>query len=196
MGTRSTLLPIIVVSGFVMAACGADGPEARRLNDVPTCERVEPVEMAAMDMGADTHDETATDTHDETATDTHDEAALGVDDVDVAYALDMIDIDFGCKLPTVPLGTVVQLQFVNTGQIEHEAVIGDQAAQDAAEQAMRAAGPATEHGHDHATPSISLGPGESGQLIVHFDEPGDLIMGCHVAGHYEAGMHLPFSVST
>lgn len=36
--------------------------------------------------------------------------------------------------------------------------------------------------------AVTLEPGESAEVIATFDEAGTLIIGCHVPGHWEAGM--------
>jgi uncharacterized cupredoxin-like copper-binding protein len=36
--------------------------------------------------------------------------------------------------------------------------------------------------------AVAVGPGETAELTYTFHEAGELIMGCHVAGHYLAGM--------
>jgi uncharacterized cupredoxin-like copper-binding protein len=35
---------------------------------------------------------------------------------------------------------------------------------------------------------VTLEPGETAEVIATFDEAGDLMIGCHVPGHWEAGM--------
>ena len=42
---------------------------------------------------------------------------------------------------------------------------------------------------------MTLQPGETDELIVVFDEPGELIIGCHIAGHWDEGMHSSFLVT-
>jgi uncharacterized cupredoxin-like copper-binding protein len=50
-------------------------------------------------------------------------------------------------------------------------------------------------GHDNGAkddggllPAVTLEPGETAEVIATFDEAGDLMIGCHVPGHWEAGM--------
>ena len=68
------------------------------------------------------------------------------------------------------------------------------AVQDDAELAMQAITADDDHAHAHEVPSIILEPGGTGQLVVSFDEPAKLIIGCHIAGHWDAGMHGEFRV--
>lgn len=84
----------------------------------------------------------------------------------------------------VPAGVPVVLEVVNVGKVDHEIVIGDQHVQDEAEEAMAGGG----HSHDGDVPSLYLGPGERGTLEVTFEQPGTLLLGCHIPGHWDAGM--------
>jgi uncharacterized cupredoxin-like copper-binding protein len=85
-------------------------------------------------------------------------------------------------------GETVRLVFVNTGQLPHEAVIGSTAEQQAHEvemQKMRDTGGTMQHHHPNA---ISLVPGGTGELVWRFGKPGRFEIGCHLPGHYAAGM--------
>jgi uncharacterized cupredoxin-like copper-binding protein len=61
-----------------------------------------------------------------------------------------------------------------------------------------AADPADDHdadgGHDADIPSLSLEPGETGEIIMTFDAGGNTIIGCHVPGHWAAGMRQDVTV--
>lgn len=96
-------------------------------------------------------------------------------------------------------GETVRLHLINAGLVVHEAVIGDQAAQDAwaaAEAAVAGAPPGP-------TPAISLAPEVAGlRLVVASGERVDLTLtvpanvdewfvGCHIPGHLEKGMQIP-----
>ena len=93
---------------------------------------------------------------------------------------------------SVPVGVPVTFSVVNPGVVDHELVIGDGTAQDEAEAAMRSGSGHAAHGaaghHGEDVPSIYLRPGESGELTVTFSKKGDLLIGCHVPGHWAAGM--------
>lgn len=43
--------------------------------------------------------------------------------------------------------------------------------------------------------TVEVRPGETGELTVTFDKPGDVVIGCHQPGHYEAGMRATVAVS-
>lgn len=98
---------------------------------------------------------------------------------------------FGPQTLSVPAGQRVSFFVTNAGVVDHELVIGDAHAQQEAEAAMTSGdhaghGNAAHHGGE--IPSIYLRPGESGQLVVTFPKAGELLIGCHVPGHWAAGM--------
>lgn len=45
------------------------------------------------------------------------------------------------------------------------------------------------------TMAVTVAPGETADLEVVVDEPGTWYLGCHLLGHYEAGMEVPLTVS-
>jgi uncharacterized cupredoxin-like copper-binding protein len=59
---------------------------------------------------------------------------------------------------------------------------------------------ATPDGHDEegAIAPVVLKAGESGEMIVTFDDPDatSTIIGCHIPGHWEAGMRLDVTVDS
>jgi Cu+-exporting ATPase len=86
----------------------------------------------------------------------------------------------------VRAGETVAFVVTNTGEAEHEFVIGDEATQLAHEDEMAAAG---DHGDEGAAPNaVSVAPGATATLVYAFAEPGTLLIGCHEPGHYAAGM--------
>jgi uncharacterized cupredoxin-like copper-binding protein len=99
---------------------------------------------------------------------------------------------FAPKKLSVPAGKPVTFFVTNPGVVDHELVIGDAHAQDEAEAAMRSGAGHTAHGnaghHADEVPAIYLRPGESGELTVTLPENGELLIGCHVPGHWAAGM--------
>jgi uncharacterized cupredoxin-like copper-binding protein len=90
----------------------------------------------------------------------------------------------------VPVGVPVTFVVTNVGVAPHEFVIGDEAAQLAHETTM--GGRATMD-HDEPT-AIGVAPGETKELTLTFDEPGEVLAGCHIPGHYAAGMRADISV--
>jgi len=91
---------------------------------------------------------------------------------------------------TVTAGQPVTFVVTNTGALEHEFYLGDEAAQ-AEQEAMMQSGEMV-----HNTPEgITVEPGETMELTYTFDEPGVTIAGCHVIGHYAADMKATITVS-
>lgn len=91
-------------------------------------------------------------------------------------------------------GDSVTFEVTNVGAVRHEFFIGDVAEHDEHAAEMREGAGA--HSDDaHANPaSISVDPGESETLTYAFEEAGQLEVGCHEPGHYEAGMRAPITV--
>lgn len=91
---------------------------------------------------------------------------------------------------TVPAGVPVTFVVTNTGVVEHEFYLGDEAVQAAHEQEMLDMG-----GMTHDDPEgIPVKPGETRSLTYTFPVAGKTIAGCHVAGHYGAGMRTEIIV--
>lgn len=125
--------------------------------------------------------------------------------------IDMVDIAFEPDVVRVSPGERVTFVFTNTGEVLHEAVIGDEAAQAAHGEWMEAGqghgqGHGQSNGHDDSSASIEhldqadvasvqLGPGERGSLLHEVGaEPDDQLIACHLPGHFEAGMQIRIEV--
>jgi uncharacterized cupredoxin-like copper-binding protein len=93
---------------------------------------------------------------------------------------------------TVPMGVPVTFVVTNAGSLDHEFYLGDEAAQDEHEQEMIEMGGMT---HDEPE-GIALRPGETKELTYTFTGPGQMLAGCHVAGHYGAGMKAEIEVGS
>ena len=119
-----------------------------------------------------------------------DEPALASAGEDRTVEIEMRDIAYAPSSVDVRAGEKVRFVFTNTGQVTHDAFIGDAAAQDEHEKDMRS-------GHDHgaASNAISLKPGKQGQLVHTFERPGQVIIGCHEPGHYTGGMKVTVNVA-
>jgi uncharacterized cupredoxin-like copper-binding protein len=115
--------------------------------------------------------------------------------------IEMVDIAFKPGSVAVERGETVRFVFSNSGAATHDAVIGDQAAQDAHEEEMRAAGQADDGMGDmgHASTdeggAITVEPGETGELTHTFSAGDQLLIGCHEPGHYDAGMKVSVDVA-
>jgi uncharacterized cupredoxin-like copper-binding protein len=91
---------------------------------------------------------------------------------------------------SVPVGVPVTFVVTNDGVIDHEFFLGDEAAQAEHEAEMLAMGGM---GHDEPT-GIAVKPGETKELMHTFSEAVTTLAGCHVVGHYAAGMKAEISV--
>ena len=86
---------------------------------------------------------------------------------------------------TVEEGETIAFTVTNSGALEHEFVIGDAEVQEEHENEMAE----DDDGHgEEETYAIELAPGETRTLVYTFDDAGELLYGCHVPGHYDAGM--------
>lgn len=91
---------------------------------------------------------------------------------------------------TVPVGVPVTFLVTNEGVIEHEFYLGDEQAQAEHELEMAEMGGMT---HDEPE-GIAVKPGETKALTYTFDVAGEILAGCHVVGHYGAGMKAEIKV--
>jgi Cu+-exporting ATPase len=87
---------------------------------------------------------------------------------------------------TVQVGESVAFEVTNSGVLPHELVIGDAGLQAEHEAEMTTS---TEMASMHHEPFAILIPaGKTARLTYTFSEPGTLLYGCHLPGHYAAGM--------
>ena len=91
---------------------------------------------------------------------------------------------------TLERGETVTFVVHNAGKLMHEFVIGTPAAlQEHAELMKR------HPGMEHDEPYMAhVAPGKSQRITWTFDQPGEFLAGCLVAGHWEAGMKARFHV--
>ena len=95
-------------------------------------------------------------------------------------------------------GTTVALVVTNAGRLRHELVIGDDATQAEHELHMRQMdrSPAMHAMHMDGHPGVvEVPPGETRTLVYTFGGRGNLLFGCHVAGHYDAGMRGSIAIT-
>lgn len=93
---------------------------------------------------------------------------------------------------TVPVGIPVTFVVTNAGSIFHEFVLGDEADQAAHEEEMAAGGGMSMPEDEEM--AIGVEPGKTKELTVTFAEPGTILAGCHVIGHYPAGMKATVTI--
>ena len=105
-------------------------------------------------------------------------------DADRTITIIATDLKFTPAGVTVRAGETVKFVISNQGKLSHEFVIGTKTEQDQHEREMQAMGD-MQHMETNA---ISLRPGETSFLVWKFGAAGNLVYGCHVPGHYVAGM--------
>jgi Cu+-exporting ATPase len=114
-------------------------------------------------------------------------AVLAVPDRTVA--IDATDnLRFSPDAVTVKEGETVAFVIRNTGAVPHEFVIGDETVQAEHEQEMAAGKDESMEAMGEKPYAVDVPPHETVTLVYTFDEPGRLLFGCHVPGHYAAGM--------
>lgn len=92
----------------------------------------------------------------------------------------------------VPAGKPLTFVVTNDGLLDHEFFIGDETAQASHEAEMKAMGGMQ---HDEAM-GIAVKAGETKELSVTLEAGGEMIAGCHVTGHYAAGMKAMIEVAS
>jgi P-type Cu+ transporter len=95
---------------------------------------------------------------------------------------------------TVTEGETIAFVITNSGALPHEFVIGDEAVQNEheAEMAEDAEEEMDEMGDKPY--AVDVPAGETVTLVYTFDEAGSTLIGCHVPGHYGAGMKATITV--
>lgn len=112
-------------------------------------------------------------------------------DADRTIEIQMLDaLVFEPATVEVRVGETVTFAVVNAGQLPHDFTLGDEAAQAEHEEEM-SGGMA---GHEEPN-VLELEAGESGELTWHFTQAGTIFYGCHVPGHYAAGMRGTISIT-
>ncbi|HVA26121.1 MAG TPA: heavy metal translocating P-type ATPase [Chloroflexota bacterium] len=96
---------------------------------------------------------------------------------------------------TVRTGETVAFKVSNSGSVPHEFVIGDEAVQQQHEQEMANAGATNGMPGDSAF-AVDVPAGTTATLVYTFRQPGALLYGCHVPGHYAAGMKGTITVTS
>lgn len=95
-----------------------------------------------------------------------------------------IDIEHSAFIPDrieVEEGDTVTFVVRNSDPIDHEFILGDEEVQQIHEEG-------TEKHHGARPGEISIPAGKTRETTYTFDEPGELIYGCHIFAHYDYGM--------
>jgi uncharacterized cupredoxin-like copper-binding protein len=85
-------------------------------------------------------------------------------------------------------GSTVTFVIHNGDPIDHEFILGDAAVQSRHEDG-------TERKHGAVPGEVSVPAGESRRTTYTFSEPGRLVIGCHLPGHFAYGMRAEVRVS-
>ena len=94
------------------------------------------------------------------------------------------DMRFTPEHIEVQAGETIRFVVRNSGQVDHEMVLGQMAELQAHALEMRA-----NPGMVHAEPNqLYLQPGQQGELVWHFTTAGKVDIACTIPGHLEAGM--------
>lgn len=93
---------------------------------------------------------------------------------------------------TVPAGVPVTFVVTNAGTVLHEFVLGDAADQQAHDKEMMATGGMSMPKDEPM--AIGVEPGKTKELTVTFEKAGAILAGCHIVGHYAAGMKAEITI--
>jgi uncharacterized cupredoxin-like copper-binding protein len=96
---------------------------------------------------------------------------------------------------SVQTGETVRFVVTNSGEEDHEFVLGPESVQMAHEEASEAG---EEHGGMHVEgqlAALELSAGATEEAVVTFDQSGEVLFGCHEPGHYDGGMVGTVTVS-
>ncbi|MUK28459.1 copper-resistant cuproprotein CopI [Aliivibrio fischeri] len=80
---------------------------------------------------------------------------------------------------------IVQFVIMNTGKIDHEFAIGNEAEQLEHREMMKKM--TSGHAHDSGS-TVTVKPGKAKQIIWHFHGDKNVEFACNIPGHAEAGM--------
>jgi uncharacterized cupredoxin-like copper-binding protein len=88
-----------------------------------------------------------------------------------------------------PVGTTVTFVVINRDPIDHEFLIGNERVQQVHEEG-------TEPHHGAKPGEISIPAGGTRSTTYTFADPGRLLIGCHLPGHYDFGMRGDIDVTS
>ncbi len=111
------------------------------------------------------------------------------DGTDRVVELSMTGMRFIPDRVTVKAGELVAFVVTNPNDVAHELYIGTEADQMAHRAMHMAAAAADQAQVPHGGYGIFLAPHETGVVSYRFDTVGEIMLGCHLPGHWEAGMH-------
>lgn len=95
----------------------------------------------------------------------------------------------------VRVGETIRFVVTNPTKVGHELFIGEMAEQLAHHRKVMNQSPAEQiQAMQHTGYGIYLDPEGRGELTYHFSTAGQITIGCHVHGHWEAGMLATITV--
>lgn len=210
---RSTIM-LFAVFALVLAACGGSDDAENVAVSGPAGDSADVDDAGADDAGeeapVDDHDAEATEHHDEDEAEHHDEDEAEHHDEDgtahhdeeegseaasddlMVVEIEMHEFGYAPANITVPAGEPVRLMFTNVGDIDHEVMVGSEHEQ---EEFAAAGGHGDHAGHHGEVQALTLAAGETAHLDVTFEESGPMFLGCHLPGHWDAGMSATVTVS-
>ncbi len=147
-------------------------------------------EMAAHDDGEmAAHDDEEMAAHDDEEMAAHDDEEMAGES-GIVVEVEMVDFGYVLDRDAVPMGEPITFRFTNVGEIEHEAMFGSLHQQEEFEAAgdHGADGGHGAESHHGDVAALTLDPQADGELVLTFDAPGEVIIGCHLPGHWDAGM--------
>lgn len=83
----------------------------------------------------------------------------------------------------------IAFDVTNPTDLQHEFVVGDAGTQAHHEPEMTSG---TMHADSN---SVEVAPGQTARLVYTFNQAGSLEIGCHIPGHYAAGMRGTITVT-
>ena len=92
------------------------------------------------------------------------------------------DFEFVPNELTVDQGDVVEFVVTNSGDAQHEFVLGDAALME------ELGSTAHQHGADEPNAVAPLEPGDTGTMVWNFTQPGRFRFECHIDAHHKLGM--------
>lgn len=108
--------------------------------------------------------------------------------------IEAVDIAFKPTSVEVAHGETVLFRIHNSGEAVHDFTIGDAKTQKAHDREMAKLEDPTA-GHHGDGNAVVIEPGETAELAFTFTSAGDFIFGCHIPGHYAAGMRGTLTVA-
>jgi uncharacterized cupredoxin-like copper-binding protein len=102
--------------------------------------------------------------------------------------LSMVGMHFIPDRIEVKAGELVAFVVTNPNDVAHEVYIGTEADQMAHHAMHMAVASADQAEIPHGGYGIFLAPHDTGVVSYRFDTVGEIILGCHLPGHWEAGM--------